>query len=99
MSARPFFPEEASLVGFVSEVLETKTEALERAIGIANVLTGKGPVAVQGTKRILNHARDHGVRESLNHTAVWNAAALQTSDVSEAVDAWKKKKTPRFQKL
>lgn len=99
MSARPFFSEEASRVGFVSEVHETKDKALERAMEIAGVLAGKSPVAVQGTRRILNHARDHSVRESLNYTAVWNAAGLQTGDVSEAVGAWKEKRIPRFEKL
>lgn len=99
MSARPFCAEEASRVGFVSEVLETKDKALERAMGIADVLAAKSPVAVQGTKEILNHARDHDVRDSLKHTAIWNAAALQTGDVSEAVKAWKEKRNPRFEKL
>lgn len=99
MSARPFCAEEASRVGFVSEVLETKDKALERAMGIADVLAAKSPVAVQGTKEILNHARDHGVRDSLKHTAIWNAAALQTGDVSEAVKAWKEKRNSRFEKL
>ena len=99
MSARPFSPEEASGVGFVSEVLETKDEAMTRAVTIAGVLAGKAPVAVQGTKEILNHARDHSVGDNLKHTAIWNAAALQTRDVGEAVDAWKQKRIPRFEKL
>ena len=99
MSARPFSPEEASRVGFVSEVLETKDEAMGRAMAIASVLASKAPVAVQGTKEILNHARDHSVVENLKYTAVWNAAALQTRDVGEAVEAWKQKRIPRFERL
>lgn len=99
LSARPFNATEALRVGFVGEVLGTKEEAMSRAVAVAEVLVRKGPVAVRGTKALLNHAREHGVAESLRLTAVWNAAALQTGDVGEAVAAWKGKRAPRFEKL
>ena len=99
LSARPFSAAEALRVGFVAEVLGTKEAALARALALAGTLAAKWPVAVRGTKAVLNHAREHGVGESLRFTAVWNAAALQTGDVSEAVGAWKGKRAPRFEKL
>ena len=99
MSARPFLAPEALKQGFVSEVLETKEKALGRALGIAEVLVRKSPVAVQGTKEILNHARDHAVGQSMRYTGVWNAASLQTKDVSEAVDSWRGKRRATFEKL
>ena len=99
LSARTFSAQEALRVGFVAEVCGSKEEGLERALGVARVWAGKGPVAVQGTKALLNQARDCGVRESLRFTAVWNAAALQSRDVGEAVGAWEEKRAPRFEKL
>lgn len=99
MSARAFFGPEALAQGFVSEMLDTKEMAMERALGLAGMLGGKSPVAVQGTKEILNKAREGSVGDSLRYTGVWNAASLQTRDVGEAVGAWRGKRGARFEKL
>ncbi|RQM05276.1 hypothetical protein DH86_00001801, partial [Scytalidium sp. 3C] len=64
-SARIFGADEALKVGFVSHVLDTKEAAVEKAMKMAELLASKSPVAVQGTKELLNHARDHTVAESL----------------------------------
>lgn len=64
LSARPFDAKEALTVGFVSQVHETKSKAIEAGLKMAELLATKSPVAVQGTKELLNHARDHSVDES-----------------------------------
>lgn len=64
LSARDFSAAEALAVGFVSQVHDTKAAALDAGLKMAAFLAGKSPVAVQGTKEILNHARDHSVDES-----------------------------------
>ena len=64
LTARDFSAEEALGVGFVSRVLPDKREAVEAGIRLATRIAEKSPVAVQGTKELLNHARDHGVAES-----------------------------------
>lgn len=51
-------------MGFVSQVHENKAAAVEAGLKMANLLATKSPVAVQGTKELLNHARDHTVDES-----------------------------------
>jgi len=99
LSARPFRAQEALRTGFISEVLETREKALEKALKIARLLVEKSPVAVQSTKEILNHARDHAVVENLRYTGVWNAASIQTRDVSEAIESWKQKRRSTFEKL
>lgn len=99
MSARTFDAGEAMRVGFVSDVLYQKDDALCKALEMAEGLAMKSPVAVQGTKEILNHAVDHSIQENLIYTGVWNGSALQTRDVDEAVEAWKLKRTPTFEKL
>ena len=60
-SARVFGAEEAMRVGFVSGVYESKKDAVEAALRWAEIVAGKSPVAVLGTKRILDYSRDHGV--------------------------------------
>lgn len=64
LSARTFDAKEALTVGFVSQVHETKSKAIEAGLKMAELLAAKSPVAVQGTKELLNHARDHSVDES-----------------------------------
>lgn len=67
LSARWFDAEEALRVGFVSRVLDNKAKAVEAAIEYATLLATKSPVAVQGTKELLNHARDNTVADSKSH--------------------------------
>jgi delta(3,5)-delta(2,4)-dienoyl-CoA isomerase len=99
MSARVFGAEEAYRVGFVSQVLETKEKAIEAALKLAELLASKSPVAVTGTKELLNHARDHNLADSLRYTGVWNSAAIQTSDVERAMLSGLKRTKPTFEKL
>lgn len=67
LSARGFDADEALAVGFVSQVLETKAKAIETALQLASLIASKSPVAVQGTKELLNHARDNSVADSKCH--------------------------------
>ncbi|EHK98173.1 putative Delta(3,5)-Delta(2,4)-dienoyl-CoA isomerase, mitochondrial [Glarea lozoyensis 74030] len=99
LSARIFGGEEALRVGFVSYVLDNKAAALNKALELANLLAEKSPIAVQGTKELLNHARDNKLADSLRYTGVWNSAAIQTSDVERAMLSGLKKTKPRFEKL
>jgi len=99
LSARVFGAEEAYRVGFVSQVLENKEKAIEAALKLAALLASKSPVAVSGTKELLNHARDHNVADSLRYTGVWNSAAIQTSDVERAMLSGLKRTKPTFEKL
>ncbi|KAI3316720.1 enoyl CoA hydratase-like protein [Xylariaceae sp. AK1471] len=99
LSARTFDADEALAVGFVSRVLENKAKAIEAATKMAAFIASKSPVAVQGTKEILNHARDNSVADSLRYTAVWNSGMLNSSDVQAAMLSSLKKTKPRFEKL
>lgn len=99
LTAREFYAPEALAVGLVSGVHETKARALEKAVAMAEGIAGKSPVAVLGTKEVLNFSRDHSVADGLNYVAVWNAAFVQTGDVRDAMAAGIKKTKARFAKL
>jgi Delta3,5-Delta2,4-dienoyl-CoA isomerase len=64
-TGRFFSAQEALKYGFVSDVFETKEKAMEKAMEIAKVIAAKSPVAVQGTKTLLDYSRDHSIREGL----------------------------------
>ncbi|KAL1866988.1 hypothetical protein VTK73DRAFT_4398 [Phialemonium thermophilum] len=66
LSARDFGADEALAVGFVSQVHESKPGAVEAAVQVAKFIAAKSPVAVQGTKEILNYSRDHSVEDSMS---------------------------------
>ena len=63
LSAREFGAQEAEKVGFVSNVFGDKSEALSAALRMADLIASKSPVAVQGTKNILDYSRDHSVQD------------------------------------
>ncbi|KAF2844768.1 delta-delta-dienoyl-CoA isomeras-like protein [Plenodomus tracheiphilus IPT5] len=99
LSARVFGAEEAERVGLVSRVYGDKGEAVSEALKLATLIASKSPVAVLGTKEILNYSRDKTVEEGLRYTSIWNAAMLQTDDVKNALLSGIQKKTPKFSKL
>lgn len=99
LSARVFGSEEALRVGLVSRVAADKAAAMKEAFDLASLIASKSPVAVLGTKEILNYSRDKTVAEGLNYTAVWNAAMLQTDDVKQAMLSGMQKRTVKFAKL
>lgn len=99
LTAREFGAEEALRVGFVNAVYDSRDATVAAALKLANLMASKSPVAVQGTKEILNYSRDHSVQDGLRYTSVWNSAALQTQDLSAALLSGIQKRVPTFEKL
>lgn len=99
MTARDFSAEEALRQGFVSGVHGDKAATVAAALALAGTLAGKSPVAVQGTKELLNYGREHSTAESLRYTTVWNSFAVQSDDFGKALLSGLKKTKPRFEKL
>ena len=64
LTGKVFGAEEALRVGFATGVLPSKKDAVAEALRLARVLAEKSPVAVMGTKELINHSRDHGVQDS-----------------------------------
>lgn len=74
LTGRKFGPETAVQLGFVSRVVDgSRVQVIEEAVKLAKEIAENSPVAVYSTKHIMNHARDHGVQESLTYQAAWNA--------------------------
>jgi len=99
MTARIFGAEEALRVGFVSDVQGDKGAAVKKGVELAALMASKSPVAVQGTKELLNFSRDHNLATGLRYTSVWNSAAVQCKDVEEAMLSGVQKRKVTFEKL
>jgi enoyl-CoA hydratase/carnithine racemase len=87
---------EAERVGLVNRVYAS-TEVLQKAVlEIAASIAAKSPLAIRGTKEMLNYARDHSVADGLNYIASWNAGLLMSADLQEAMLANMDKRKPEF---
>jgi len=87
LSARNFTAEEALNMGFISKICQDKQETVNAAVQMAEMIAQRSPVAVQGTKVVMNYARDHSVADGLNHIAEWNSAMLQSADLMQSAQA------------
>ena len=98
-TGRRFFADEAKAHGLVNKVFDSHEEMMSAVKIIAEEIASKGPLAVAGTKEILNYGRDHTIEESLNHVALWNAAMGISDEMSVAFEAKANKKDPEFDDL
>lgn len=102
LTARVVGAEEARRVGLVSDVVRGASgpgDVEARARELAVQIAAKSPLAVQGTKAVMLHARDHAVGEGLEFVAHVNAARLASDDLGEATAAMFERRKPVFSKL
>ncbi|RMF12120.1 MAG: enoyl-CoA hydratase, partial [Alphaproteobacteria bacterium] len=69
------------------------------AMGIAREIATKSPLAVSGSKTVLNHARDNSVAQGLDYVATWNAGLLSFEDISKGAQASLQRKQADFADL
>ncbi len=98
-TGRKMFAEEARSVGLVNSVLEDREAALTWAFETARDIASKSPVAVAGTKEIMNHARDHSVADGLRYVAAWQSGMLFSSDLMEQMAARQARRDAEFEDL
>ena len=71
----------AKEIGLVNEVFESHDALVEGVAEIAKEIAAHSPLAVTGSKRMINYARDHSTADTLDYIALWNAAMLRTDDI------------------
>ncbi|XP_044016220.1 delta(3,5)-Delta(2,4)-dienoyl-CoA isomerase, mitochondrial isoform X2 [Aphidius gifuensis] len=99
-TARKMTPEEALSCGLISRLFNDNQTLLTETLSIAEEISLKSPVAVQGTKRTLIHARDHSVEDGLEYIRNINQTMIQSDDfVNAAVAQATKGDAPVFSKL
>ncbi|MHB8909859.1 MAG: crotonase/enoyl-CoA hydratase family protein [Syntrophales bacterium] len=96
LTGRDFSAEEALQMGFVTRLCEDREALYREAKSLADEIAALPPLAVQGTKEILLHGRDHGVQAGLDTIAQKNAALIPNEDMMEAVAAFLGKRQPVF---
>ncbi|MDP3619950.1 MAG: enoyl-CoA hydratase-related protein [Ramlibacter sp.] len=82
--------------GLVNEVFETHAGMLEAAMRCAREIAAKPPVAIWGTKQVINYTRDHSVDDSLRQMGWVQGAIWSNANVRESVTAMKEKRAGTF---
>jgi enoyl-CoA hydratase len=92
-----FIPADRALAsGLVNEVHEDPEALVAAARLMADEIAENAPLAVQGTKLVLNYSDEHSVDEGLEYVAQWNASRLRSNDMKEAMIAFMEKRKPKF---
>ncbi|MDE1938256.1 MAG: enoyl-CoA hydratase/isomerase family protein [Alphaproteobacteria bacterium] len=90
----------AKELGLVSEVFATPAEMLAHVMDVAKDITEKSPLAVHGSKVMMNYARDHSIADGLDYIATWQAGMYNPeTDMLESFMAKNQKRTAVFADL
>lgn len=89
----------ALAVGLVNAVLPDADALLQHALALAAQIAAKSPLAIAGSKKALNFARDHGTAEALQQMALLQSAIFDIDEMQRAIAGWKAKTAPVFDDL
>jgi enoyl-CoA hydratase len=90
---------EAKSIGLVNAVFADQKTLLDEVMKIATEIAKRAPLAVYGSKRIINYSRDHSTADTLDYISIWNASMLQNTEIREAMAATKENRDGQFVKL
>jgi enoyl-CoA hydratase len=86
-------------IGLVNEVYPTHEAMLEAVMATAREIASKSPLAVAGSKVMINYARDHSIRDALDYIATWQTGMFAPPHMMEAFMAKAQKRDPVFPDL
>jgi enoyl-CoA hydratase len=89
----------AKEIGLVNEVFETHEALVEHALATAREIASKSPLAVAGSKVMINYARDHTIKDALDYIAVWQTGMFSPAHMMEAFQAKAQKRDAEFPDL
>jgi enoyl-CoA hydratase len=99
-SGRRLAAKKALELGLVNEIFPTQEKMLEHVMGLAKDIAEKSPLAVYGSKVMINYARDHSVVDGLDYIATWQAGMyFPEADMMEAFKAKAEKRAGKFEEL
>jgi enoyl-CoA hydratase len=98
-SGRRLTAQKAREIGLVNDVFATQDEMLAHVMELAREIASKAPVAVAGSKRMINYARDHSIADGLDYIATWQAGMFSPPHMAEAFAAKAQKRAPEFPDL
>lgn len=87
----------AEKIGLVNDVYPDQQTTLDAAYAMANEIAANAPLAVRGTKFMLQQGEDLTTEQSLLLNGLWTIIAnLGSNDLGEAMKAFTEKRAPDF---
>ena len=87
----------AEKIGLINDVYEDAGAVYAAAVEMATEIASNAPLAVRGTKFILQQSEDLTTEQSLLLNGLWTmATTLNSNDLGEAMVAFSQKRAPKF---
>lgn len=86
-TGRRFTAREAKEAGLVNQVFASHEEMMASVMDIAREIASKAPIAIYGSKRMINYARDHSTADGLDYISIWNSGLMNNAEIMEALTA------------
>ncbi len=83
-------------MGLVTDLVDGPDDVLPAARALAARIAALPPLAVQGTKRALNRALAQRAGEVLDLSFALEGASMASSDLLEAIAAFKERRPPHY---
>lgn len=91
--------EKAKAIGLVNEVYADQEAMLASVMATAREIAARSPLAVAGSKAMINYARDHASADALDYIALWQSGMFARAHMREAFLAQQEKREARFPDL
>ena len=86
-------------IGLVNQVFSDHDSLVSGVLDIAGRIAKRSPLAIWGTKEMINYGRDHTVADGLRHIAGWQTGMFQPGDMIEEFTAKGEKRDPDFEEI
>ncbi len=86
-------------IGLVNALFDTQEDLVAYVLETAREIASKAPLAVTGSKVMINYARDHTIKDGLDYIATWQAGMFSPALMEEAFKAKQEKREPNFPDL
>ncbi|PJE79062.1 Short-chain-enoyl-CoA hydratase [invertebrate metagenome] len=94
-TGRKLSAKEALHYGLVNQVFTDKPQMMDYINHIAQQILDNSPLAVAGSKEMINYARDHSVIDGLRYTATWQSGMFQAGEIMKAFQYQQQKKSDK----
>ncbi len=98
-TGRKMSAQEALNFGLVNALFSDKDSMLNAVMDIARQIAANSPLAIAGTKEMINFGRDHSVADSLKYMATWQSGMFQPNEMAKAFQASAQKIAPDYEEL
>jgi enoyl-CoA hydratase len=97
-TGRDIDAERALRINLVNDLYDDEAQLLAAARAMAREIADNPAVVVQGTKAVLDFGEGRRIADAERFVAVWNAAFLASTDLTEAMQAFMERRPPKFNK-